>query len=322
MKTGIFLIMAAFCFAACKSRAPLHDASGVFEATEVTVSAEASGKLERFDLREGDRIEKGRCLGHVDSIQLHLTKLQLMAARNAVESKKPDVGLQIAAIGEQVSKAEMEKKRAENLFRDGVATRKQLDDAVSQLSVLRKTLDAQTSSLKLSVKSLDEESVSLAVQIARIDDQIARCRVTNPIDGVALSKYAEEKETVTQGRPLYKIADIDNMFLRVYVVSSQLRDVALGQRAEVTVSFGETIKRYDGAVTWISSKAEFTPKTVQTKDERENLVYAVKIALRNSDGLLKIGMYGDARFNPANGERDGLSFRDGSFRDALTGDER
>jgi HlyD family secretion protein len=312
MKTGIFLIMAALCFAACKSRTPVNDASGVFEATEVTVSAEASGKLERFELTEGDRLEKGHCLGYIDSIQLHLTKLQLLATRNAVESRKPDVGLQIAATGEQVRKAETEKKRVENLFRDSVATQKQLDDAVSQFNVLRKTLEAQTSSLKLSVRSLEEESTSLAVQIARIDDQIARCRVTNPIDGVVLNKYAEAKETVTQGRPLYRIADIDNMFLRVYAVSSQLHDVATGQQVDVTVSFGETKKQYSGTVTWISSRAEFTPKTIQTQDERENLVYAVKIALRNSDGLLKIGMYGDAHFKPANRERDPNS----------TGDER
>ena len=297
MKTGIFLTLAALCLAACKSRTSDHDASGVFEATEITVSAEASGKLERFDLYEGDRLEKGRCLGYVDSVQPHLKKLQLQAMRNAVESRKPDVGVQIAAIDEQVRKAETEKKRVTNLFRDGVATQKQLDDAASQLNVLRKTLDAQTNSLRLSVGSLNEESASLAVQIAQLDDQIAKCRVTNPIDGVVLNKYAEAKETVTQGKPLYKIADIDNMFLRVYVVSSQLRDVAVGRRADVTVSFGETKKEYEGVVTWISSKAEFTPKTIQTRDERENLVYAVKIAVVNSDGLLKIGMYGDARFN-------------------------
>lgn len=299
-KTGIFIAgLALVMSAGCKSGEYRFDASGVFEATETMVSAEAAGKLERFDLREGDRLERGKYLGNVDSVQLYLKKMQLIAAQKAAAARKPDVAVQISATKEQIVKAELEKSRVENLFRDKVGTQKQVDDAVSQLNVLKKTLNAQKSALNLSISSLNEENESFEVQIAMLNDQLAKCRIVNPVEGTVLNKYSEENELVIFGRPLYRIANVETMFLRVYATSGVVDRIRLGQEASVSVWSNKTERKYEGRVTWISSKAEFTPKTVQTKEERENLVYAVKIEVPNIDGLLKIGMYGDAKFKPA-----------------------
>jgi HlyD family secretion protein len=260
------------------------------------VSAEASGKLESFAIKEGDSLRRGDYLGYVDSTQLFLKKLQLLTAQKAVNSRRPDISVQISATKEQILKAELEKTRVENLYRDSVATQKQLDDAISQLNVLKKSLNAQINSLTTSVNSLSEEGASYEIQVAQLDDQIYKCKVINPIDGIVLNKYAEEKEIVFTGKSLYKIADVRNMFLRAYIVSTQLENVKIGQQAEVIVSQRGEEKIYKGTITWISNKAEFTPKTIQTKDERENLAYAVKIAVENTDGFLRIGMYGDVKF--------------------------
>lgn len=275
-----------------------HDASGVFEATEILVSAEASGKIEALEVTEGDFLQMGQCVGYVDSTQLYLQKLQLQASRKAVNLRRPDIGIQISATKEQIRRAETEKQRVENLYKADAATQKQLDDADTQVKVLNNTLAAQINSLSSSVNSLTEEGASYEIQTARIADLLAKCRVINPIEGVVLSKYAEPKEVVASGRPLYKIADVRNLFLRAYVVAAQLEHVKLGQEATVSVCYdGKNEKTYPGRVTWISDRAEFTPKTIQTKDERRNLVYAVKIAVVNADGFLKIGMYGDVDFH-------------------------
>ncbi|MDR2423425.1 MAG: efflux RND transporter periplasmic adaptor subunit [Prevotellaceae bacterium] len=284
----------------CKNGEYRFDASGVFEATEIMVSAEAAGRLERFDIREGDRLERGQFLGNVDSVQLYLKKLQVIAAKKAANARKPDVEVQISATKEQIVKAELEKKRVENLFLDKVATQKQLDDASSQLNVLKRTLNAQKSALNISVNSLNVENESFDIQIAQLNDQIAKCNIVNPIEGTVLNKYSEENELVIFGRPLYKIADVKNMFLRVYAVAGVVDKITVGQDVTVSIWTNKTERTYHGKVSWIASKAEFTPKTVQTKDERENLVYAVKIAVENTDGLLKIGMYGDAKFKNDN----------------------
>lgn len=275
-----------------------HDASGVFEATEILVSAEASGKIEALALKEGDFLTLGQYVGYIDSTQLYLQKLQLQATKKAVSKRRPDIGIQISSTKEQIRKAEIEKRRVENLFRADAATQKQVDDAEAQLKVLQNTLAAQVNSLSASVNSLTEEEASYEVQIARIEDLLSKTRIINPAEGVVLSKYAEEKEIAVSGRPLYKIADTRNLFLRAYVVAAQLEDVKLGQEVTVWVSYdGKNEKAYPGKVAWISDKAEFTPKTIQTKDERQNLVYAVKIAVENADGLLKIGMYADVAFS-------------------------
>ncbi|MDR1170830.1 MAG: efflux RND transporter periplasmic adaptor subunit [Bacteroidales bacterium] len=297
MNRLILLTGIVFIAASCGGKKSKYDASGIFEATEVIISAEASGKVETFHLKEGDRLAEGQQVGYIDSVQPYLKKMQLLAAQKAVVARRPDIARQIAATKEQIDKAKLEKARVENLFKDGAATQKQADDATSQLRVLESTLAAQMNSLSTSVNSLDEESAVFNIQIAQVNDQLAKCRIVNPVEGAVLSKYAEAKEIVVPGKPLYKIADTRSMFLRAYVVSGQLENVGAGQDATVFVALSDGSSRsYPGKVTWISDKAEFTPKTVQTRDERQNLVYAVKIEVANTDGLIKIGTYGDVNF--------------------------
>jgi len=296
MKIIVYAVIIFF-LVSCNGNKSKHDASGVFEATEVIISAEATGKIEAFNLKEGDRLAEGQPLGYIDSTQLYLKKMQLLAAQKAVVARRPDVAKQIAATKEQIEKAKLEKARVENLFKDGAATEKQVDDANSQLRVLESTLTAQMSSLSTSVNSLDEESASFLIQIEQVNDQLMKCRIVNQVEGTVLSKYAQEKEVVAAGKPLYKIADTRNMFLRAYIVSAQLEKVSAGHDATVYVAMSDgSNKTYPGRITWISDKAEFSPKTIQTHDERQNLVYAVKIAVANTDGLIKIGTYGDVDF--------------------------
>ena len=295
-KIIVFAVIAAFAVS-CDRNKSKHDASGTFEATEIIISAEASGKVEVFDLKEGNSLAEGQQVGYIDSTQLYLKKMQLLAAQKAVVARRPDVAQQIAATGEQIDKAKFEKARLENLFKDGAATQKQMDDADSQLRVLESSLAAQLNSLSTSVNSIDEESATYRIQIEQVNDQLAKCRIVNPVEGRVLSKYTQAKEIVATGKPLYKIADTRNMFLRAYVVSGQLENVSVGQEATVFVALSDgTGRSYPGKVTWISDKAEFTPKTIQTQDERQNLVYAVKIEVANTDGLIKIGTYGDVDF--------------------------
>ena len=297
LQKTIVIVVIAFITISCNQSKSRHDASGIFEATEVIISAEASGKVEVFDLKEGDHLSEGQQVGYIDSTQLYLKKMQLMAAQKAVIARRPDVAKQIAATREQIDKAKLEKARVENLFKDGAATQKQVDDADSQLRVLESTLAGQENSLSTSVNSLDEESASFRIQMEQVDDQLAKCRIVNPVEGTVLSKYTQAKEFVATGKALYKIADTRNMFLRAYVVSGQLEKVAVGQDATVFIALSDgSSKSYPGKVAWISDKAEFTPKTIQTQDERQNLVYAVKIEVANTDGLIKIGTYGDVDF--------------------------
>lgn len=294
------LLITAFVLActSCNRNKFNHDASGTFEATETIVSSEASGKIEAFDVTEGDVLTKGQYLGYIDTTQLYLRKLQLQATSKAVNVRRPDVSIQVASTKEQIAKAETEKRRVENLLKDGAATQKQLDDINSQLAVLQRSLAAQLNSLSTSVNSLNEETSAYEIQVAQIEDQLAKSRIINPADGVVLSKYAEAKEMTSQGKPLYKLADTKNLFLRAYIVSTQLESIKVGQEVTVFINAtDDTQKSYKGTVSWISDKAEFTPKTIQTQDERQNLVYAVKIAVDNTDGLIKIGMYGDVNFN-------------------------
>ena len=274
-----------------------HDASGTFEATEVIVSAEGAGKIEAFNITEGDVLPRGKQVGYVDTTQLYLKKLQLQTATKAVSARKVNANTQIAAVREQIAKAELDKRRFDNLFADGAATQKQVDDANSQLAVLKSNLAALQNTLSTSINSIDEESSAFEIQVAQIEDQLQKCRIINPIEGTVLNKYSEEKEMASIGKPLYKIADTKHLFLHAYVVAPQLADVRVGQNATVYINTaGGEQKSYNGRVTWIADKAEFTPKTIQTQDERQNLVYAVKIEVENTDGQIKIGMYGDVNF--------------------------
>jgi HlyD family secretion protein len=294
----VTLLAAAFCLTACNRNGFKHDASGTFEATEITVSAEATGKIEELNLTEGDVLAAGQCVGYIDTTQLYLKKLQLMATAKALLTRRVNVPVQIAALKEQIAKAENDRRRIDNLFADAAATQKQVDDAGAQLAVLKSNLAALQNQLSVSVNGINEESAAIGIQIAQIDDLLAKSRIVNPLDGTALNKFAEAKEMAVAGKPLYKIADTKRLFLRAYIVAPQLAGVKTGQAATVYIhASGGEQKAYKGTVSWISDKAEFTPKTIQTQDERQNLVYAVKIKVENTDGLIKIGMYGDVDFN-------------------------
>ena len=287
---------AAAMISSCAETGSRYDAEGSFEAEEVTVSAEATGKILEFDLREGQRVLSGERLGCIDSVQLYLSKLQLEKSAKSVLSNKPDIAKQVAAQNAQMKKLLKEKARVENLLRDGAATRKQLEDIDAQIAVLKAQISAQKSALGNSASSIDAQSSSLEVQIAQIDDRIAKCRITSPVDGTVLSKYAQAGEFAAAGKPLFKVADLDRVFLRAYLTSAQLCALSLGQTVRVYADFGgDNVREYEGKVEWISPKSEFTPKNIQTADERENLVYAVKVAVRN-DGYIKLGMYGGIKF--------------------------
>ena len=287
---------AAAMISSCAETGSRYDAEGSFEAEEVTVSAEATGKILEFDLREGQKVLSEERLGCIDSVQLYLSKLQLEKSAKSVLSNKPDIAKQVAAQNAQMKKLLKEKARVENLLRDGAATRKQLEDIDAQIAVLKAQISAQKSALGNSASSIDAQSSSLEVQIAQIDDRIAKCRITSPVDGTVLSKYAQAGEFAAAGKPLFKVADLDRVFLRAYLTSAQLCTLSLGQTVRVYADFGgDNVREYEGKVEWISPKSEFTPKNIQTADERENLVYAVKVAVRN-DGYIKLGMYGGIKF--------------------------
>ncbi len=274
-----------------------YDASGVFETTEVIVSAEANGKIMQLNFIEGQQVEQGKPLGYIDTVQLYLKKMQLLTNTSAVKSGRVDVPRQIAAIKQQIVTQKNEQKRFENLVKANAANQKQLDDINAQILVLERQLTAQTELLENSNKNISEQSSGLEVQVAQINDQIQKSIISSPINGTILSKYAEQGELATQGRALFKVADIEHMFLRAYITASQLTQVKIGQAVKVYADFGEKeMKEYSGTITWISDKSEFTPKTIQTRDERANLVYAVKVAVKN-DGYLKYGMYGELKLN-------------------------
>ena len=289
----IFICCTLPLLAAACGRNGDFDATGTFEATEVVVSAEAAGRILRFDAEEGDRLEAGRQVGAIDTVQLYLQKLQLERQRASVVSNRPDIAKQVASLREQIAKQQTERRRVENLLRDGAATTKQLDDIDAQLKVLDGQLEAQLSTLRNNAASIDENSSSIELQIARIEDQLAKCRIASPVAGTVLAKYSEAGELASVGRPLMKVADLDRIYLRAYFTSDQLAALKLGQEVTVTADFGGDSRiDYPGRIVWIASESEFTPKTIQTRDSRANLVYAVKIAVEN-DGRLKIGLYGE-----------------------------
>lgn len=272
------------------------DATGTFEATEIIVSAESNGKLFRLDAEEGVRLKQGEEIGLTDTVQLYLKKLQLQANMKSVDNQRPDIRKQIAALQEQLATAQRERTRVENLLKANAANRKQLDDWESQIAVLESQLEAQRSTLYNSTASLNEQSSSVAIQMAQIEDQLQKCHIVAPINGTVLAKYAEPGELASVGKPLFKIADTEHIFLRAYITSTQLASVRIGMEAKVYADFGDdNLKTYAGIVSWIADEAEFTPKTILTDDERANQVYAVKIAVRN-DGIIKLGMYGKVKF--------------------------
>lgn len=287
---GVALMMAA-----CGGNEKAYDATGTFEATETTVYAEQSGALLTFSVNEGDHIEAGKEVGLIDTTQTWLKIRQLDATKEVYQSQKPDMERQIAATRQQLSKAQQDEQRYRELVSDGAAPSKMLDDASSQVKVLQKQLDAQISSLSTSTRSLDKQTVAANVQIEQLRDMLRKCHIVTPTKGTVLEKYVERGEFVAVGKPLFKIADTEQMFMRAYVTSAQLQNIRIGQQVKVFADYGDGQKKaYEGTISWISSRSEFTPKTILTDDERADLVYAVKVAIK-SDGYVKIGMYGELK---------------------------
>lgn len=282
--------------AACGQNEKEFDATGTFEATEVTVSAEQAGTLLRLALEEGDNIEAGQEVGLIDTTQLWLKLQQADATIAVYRSQKPDMEKQIAATRQQLEKAKTEQQRYQELVGDGAAPSKLLDDATNQVQVLQRQLDAQMSSLGTQLSTLDAQQSTVDVQKSQLRDQLQKCHIVAPLTGTVLERYAEQGEFAATGKPLFKLGDMQHVYMRAYVTSAQLQQIKVGQQAKVFADFGSgQRKAYDGVVSWISSRSEFTPKGILTDDERADLVYAVKIAVEN-DGNIKIGMYGEVAF--------------------------
>lgn len=296
MRKIISLASLAIIMTACGNKEKEYDATGIFEATETTVYAEQSGALLTFKADEGDEIDANTEVGVIDTTQLWLKIQQLNATKDVYHSQKPDMQAQIAATRQQLVKARQEQQRYKELVADGAAPSKMLDDATNQVSVIQKQLDAQVSALSTNTRSLDKQIVTADVQVNQLRDQMRKCHIITPVKGTIHEKYVESGEYVSMGKPLFKIADTRSMFIRAYVTSAQLKDMKLGQKVKVFADYGDGQKKeYDGTVSWISSRSEFTPKTILTDDERADLVYAVKIAIKNN-GYVKIGMYGEVKF--------------------------
>ena len=294
--TKCIMAGAVLMLAACGNSEKEYDATGTFEATEVTISAEQNGALLIFNVNEGDILDQGNEVGLIDTTQIWLKIQQATAMKEVYQSQKPDREKQIAAISQQLQKARQEQLRYQELVADGAAPSKMLDDAINQVKVLERQYEAQVSSLNTSTNSLGKQMEATDVQVSQLQDQLRKCHITTPITGTVLEKYVERGEFVAPGKPLFKMADTEQMFIRAYVTSAQLKDIKVGQKAKVFADFGDGQKKeYEGTVSWISSRSEFTPKTILTDDERADLVYALKVAIKN-DGYVKIGMYGEVKF--------------------------
>ena len=296
MKKIIAMAGVALVLNACGRKERQYDATGVFEATETTVYAEQTGALLTFNVEEGDTVGQNREVGLIDTTQLWLKMKQAEAMKSVYQSQKPEQEKQIAVTRQQLAKAKQDQQRYKELVADGAAPGKMLDDANSQVEVLQRQLDAQLSSLRVNTNALDKQMDATDVQAEQLRDQIRKCHILVPAKGTVIEKYVERGEFVSAGKPLFKMADTENMFIRAYVTSAQLENIKTGQKATVFADYGNGGKKeYEGRVTWISSRSEFTPKTILTDDERADLVYAVKVAIKG-DGYVKMGMYGEVLF--------------------------
>ncbi len=293
----IWTIGLAMVLASCGDKEQKNDATGVFEATETTIAAEQSGTLMAFDVCEGDEIAAGKEVGLIDTTQIWLKIKQMGATKQVYQSQKPDMEVQIAVTRQQLDKAKQEQKRYKELVSDGASPSKMLDDATSQVELLEKQLKAQVSTLNTQLSTLNSQLSTTDVQVSQLMDQLRKCHVIAPVKGTVLEKYVEKGEFVAIGKPLFKMADTKSMFIRAYVTSAQLKNIRVGQKAKVFADYGNCLLyTYEGVVSWISSRSEFTPKTILTDDERADQVYALKVAVKN-DGYIKIGMYGEVQFN-------------------------
>ena len=296
MKKLITMASAALLLAACGNSEKEYDATGTFEATETTVSAEQNGTLLTFAINEGDEIEAESEVGLIDTTQTWLKLQQARAMQEVYQSQKPDMEKQTSATRQQLAKAQAEQQRYKELVADGAAPSKMLDDATNQVQVLQRQLAAQLSSLSTNTNALSKQMAATEVQIDQLRDQLRKCHIKAPLKGTVLEKYAERGEFVAIGKPLFKMADMEQVYIRAYVTSAQLQSIRTGQQVKVFADYGDGKRQeYDGTVSWISSRSEFTPKTILTDDERADLVYAVKVRVKN-DGFIKIGMYGEVKF--------------------------
>lgn len=292
MRNLILFIFCIFLMLSCKKKEE-YDATGIFEATAVTVSAETPGKILAFNISEGDTVLKGEELAIIDTTILVLQKKQIDSQRLSAESASPDISAQAAALRKQIEHQRQEYERQVRLLNDGATTQKQVDDANAQLTILNSQLTALLSTLGKNRSSISDSSVAIEYQAQQIEEQIRKCKLEAPIAGTVLLKYAESGEYATPGRPLCKIANLNEIYLRAYFTASQLADLNIGKKVTVIADFGgDEQYEYPGTISWISEESEFTPKSIQTRDSRANLVYAVKIAVKN-DGRLKLGQYGE-----------------------------
>lgn len=292
----IYVLIILVSIVSCKEKANKYDASGSFEAVETMIAAEANGQILQLNIKEGQQLDSGQVIGYIDSTQLHLNKLQLMQNKKAILSGRPQTSVQTEALKKQLANAELDRNRTKRLVEGGVASQKQLDDANAKITTLQAQIDAQENALQTTTSSINEQGGTVDVQLKEINNQLQKCVIVNPVKGTVLTKYAEQYEMAVLGRPLYKIADMSTIILRAYITGDQLQQVKLDQKVKVYTDDGKGgFKETEGVITWINDKAEFTPKTIQTKNERANLVYAIKVSVKN-DGYLKIGMYGEVKF--------------------------
>lgn len=294
MKKIVFLSALLCTLISCQNNKK-YDATGIFEATTVTVSSETNGKLISFTVEEGDSVTMGQQVGLVDTTLLSLQQKQLMSQQSAVEKSSPDIAAQVAALRTQIAHQQNECDRIARLLAGGAATMKQSDDANAQLATLHGQLEGLLSTLDKDRSSITESASALQYQREQIEEQIRKSNIVAPITGTILQKYAEQGEYATPGRPLFRMANLDNIYLRSYFTASQLANITIGQEVTVIADFGgDEQYEYPGKIIWIAQESEFTPKSIQTQDTRANLVYAVKIAVSN-DGRLKLGQYGEVR---------------------------
>lgn len=291
--TQISIITLALCCACTEKNA--YDANGSFEATEIVVSSQASGQILEFNAEEGQELRSGSVIAVIDTLQLHLQKKQIEAQIQSILSSRPDIESQLSSLRSQITKQKSEKARIEKLIAKGAAPKKQLDDIEAQIEILQNQLDAQLSSLSKNSSAIAHNAASLSAQLELIEDRITRSQVITPADGTVIAKYANAGELANMGSPMVKLADLSTMYLRAYFTSEQLSELKLGDEVEVIADYGADKQySYKGKISWISSESEFTPKAIQTRNSRANLVYAVKIAVEN-DGRIKLGMYGSVK---------------------------
>lgn len=292
----ILLAVAAVLCSSCSGKTEF-DACGNFEADEILVSSQGTGQLMWSDIQEGMTVTAGNTVGIIDTVQLYLQKAQLESQLKSVMSSRPDVESQVASLRSQIANLKSEKSRLERLVAKGAAPTKQVDDIKAQIVILESQLDAQLSALSKNTSAVEFNANAISAQIDMIEDKISKCHIVSPVNGTVIAKYIHAGELVGMGTPIMKVADLENMFLRAYFTSDQLGSIVLGDKVTVTADFGgEQQFQYEGKIVWISSESEFTPKSIQTRNTRANLVYAVKIAVRN-DGRLKIGTYGEVNIN-------------------------